>query len=304
VPGDAPDAAGANASPAQRAIVIAARAVIRSGNLRARLPGPPRGYLERGTSVRLLDRAPVTFGKGVSATEWLAIEPPVGAAYYVRAEGTRAVAGIQPAAAEVRTAYDRVDGQRAPDRNSAGPIPPAELTAELASIEAMQREIISRPIEQWRFEEVRRRYQALLKRSADDRAAEEAIRIRLLRVTGQEQAAKAAATIQTTLAQSHRRDHLVEDVERRLAGAGRTGPRAYHAVGLLKPSSRMVDGRRLYTLIAADGSTVAFLDMPPGLDPEPLLTRRVGVRGVAHYNEALSARLITVRAMDSLESKR
>ena len=51
----------------------------------------------------------------------------------------------------------------------------------------------------------------------------------------------------------------------------------------------MVDGRRLYSLVGPDGLMVAYLDVPPGLDIEPLLTHRVGVRGVTHYNEDLGA---------------
>ncbi len=53
----------------------------------------------------------------------------------------------------------------------------------------------------------------------------------------------------------------------------------------------MIDGRKLYVLIANDGSTSAYLDVPPGLDIDPLLAKRVGVRGAAHFNEDLGAAL-------------
>ena len=57
----------------------------------------------------------------------------------------------------------------------------------------------------------------LLKSSAGDPAVEEAIRVRLERLEQLEQAAKSAATIQTILAQSHRRDREVIALKRQLA---------------------------------------------------------------------------------------
>jgi hypothetical protein len=57
-------------------------------------------------------------------------------------------------------------------------------------------------------------------------------------------------------------------------------------------------------LIANDGSTIAYLDVPPGLDLSRLVARRVGVRGEPHFNEELGARLITVRDVEMIESRR
>src|SRR5262249_16450700 len=78
----------------------------------------------------------------------------------------------------------------------------------------------------------------------------------------------------------------------------------YNAVGFMQPSARSIDGRKLFVLIARNGSTVAFLDIPPGLDAEPLVARRVGVRGIPHFDEDLGARLISVRAVESIEATR
>ena len=70
---------------------------------------------------------------------------------------------------------------------------PAEVTSELDRIDAMHRAIITgQPIEDWRFETVRASYQGLLKRGGDRADLEEAIRVRLARVTQHEQAARAA----------------------------------------------------------------------------------------------------------------
>ncbi len=65
-----------------------------------------------------------------------------------------------------------------------------------------------------------------------------------------------------------------------------------------------VDGRKLYALVGKSGSTLAFLDVPPGLEINPMLAHRVGVRGVMHYSEDLSCRLITVREIETVESRR
>ena len=57
----------------------------------------------------------------------------------------------------------------------------------------MHRAILTgQAIDQWRFDTVRADYQAILKRSGDNPAVEEALRIRLIRVTRHEQAAAAA----------------------------------------------------------------------------------------------------------------
>jgi len=126
----------------------------------------------------------------------------------------------------------------------------------------------------------------------------------LTQVTRHEQAAEAARTMQTILAESHRRDREVAQVKQRIAAAGRSRPHAFSAVGFMQPSAQGIDGRKLYVLIAKNGSTVAYLDIPPGLDPDPLIAHRVGVRGVPHFNEDLGTRLITVHDMEEIEARR
>jgi hypothetical protein len=169
----------------------------------------------------------------------------------------------------------------------------------------MHRAIITgQAIEDWRFESVRVSYQALIKRSGDRTDLEEAIRVRLARVTQHEQAARAARTIESILARSHRRDREVIAVREQLAQQARSRARAYDAVGFVQPSARKVDGHKIFTLIGREGTAIAYLDIPPGLNPEPLLAHRVGVRGQAHWSEDLGTRLITVRDMETIEPKR
>jgi hypothetical protein len=185
-------------------------------------------------------------------------------------------------------------------------LPPA-TAAEIKKIEAMRLGIeTGTPIERWRFDGVRARYQDLLKTASGDPAVEEAVRVRLERLTRREQAAKAAATIRAILAESHKRDREVGELRRQFhtSSAKRTQSRAYQAVGFMQSSAQKVDGHKLFVLIGKNGGTVAYLDIPPGLDPEPVLARKVGVRGVAHYSEELQSRLITVRELQPIEARR
>ncbi len=72
----------------------------------------------------------------------------------------------------------------------------------------------------------------------------------------------------------------------------------------MQSSAQKIDGHKLFLLVGRNGETVAYLDIPPGLDPEPGLAHKVGVRGVAHYNGELQSRLITVRDFEKIEASR
>jgi hypothetical protein len=183
-------------------------------------------------------------------------------------------------------------------------LPPA-FASEIKSIDAERQGIVAgAPIERWRFDRVQARYQALLKKGSAEPAVAEAIRLRLARLGQLEEAAKAAATIETILARSHRRDREVVEVRRRLKTATARRSRAYEAMGYMQTSAQNVDGQKLFVLIGKNGKTVAFLRIPPGLDPDPMLARKVGVRGDAHYDEELQSRLITVRTLEPIETRR
>ena len=288
------------------------QALIRSGHPQARLPGPPRGILPRGTMVQLVDRPPLSLGQGPEKSRWLAIVPPADQVSYVRVEGVRWLTPTPPVppAAEVRASYEEPmpPNQAAKQRSSpprASSSWPPGVSAELQRIDGIYQVIIaSQPIEQWRFETVRAGYQNLLKRAGDQLELEEALRTRLNRLTQHEQAARAARTIESILAKSHRRDSEVAAVRRDLARLERTRARSYDAVGFIQPSARKVDGHKVFALIGGQGSTIAYLDIPPGLDPEPFLARRIGVRGQTHFSEDLGTRLITVRDMESIEARK
>ncbi len=81
------DPAEPGSGPPTRARVVVPRAIVRSGQLGARMPGPPWVESPRGTMVQLVDRPPLRMGRGSGATLWFAVVPPAEAACYVRAWG-------------------------------------------------------------------------------------------------------------------------------------------------------------------------------------------------------------------------
>jgi hypothetical protein len=279
--------------------VIAPKAVVRAGVPDARMPGPPGTVLDRGVNVRLLNRPELTVGTGQKATTWLAIAPTPGEVRYVRAAGVALKTSEPPLAApepprETRAAF--VDEPKP----SAGPALPLSIAAEVARIEAEHRAALSEPVERWKLDAVRARYQSLLDRVTDPGAAE-ALRDRLELVGRQEALARSARVFQTLVERSRRRDQDVAMTRRRLAEVDRPQRRPFVAEGLIQASSREVDGRRVYALIGPEGNPIAYLDVPPGLDARPALAKRVGVRGSIRYNENLGARLIAVRELEPLE---
>ena len=144
--------------------------------------------------------------------EFRLAEPAPFGAGQLRPQASRPVSGCRGMAISTVVHHARTEDEDALPAN----LPPA-IASEIKSIEAMRRAIeTGRPIERWRFDSVRARYQALLKTASGEPAVEEAIRVRLARLTQHEQAAKAAATIQTILAESHRRDREVVELKRQL----------------------------------------------------------------------------------------
>jgi hypothetical protein len=289
--------------------------LVRSGNTAARMPGPPRATLERGAPVTLLARAPLTLtvsdGQARTLRTWCAIAPPPGLRVFVRVDGVcqlgKAGAGAtkEPSPTgpvpirETQTTRTSFEPESAAALTS---LPP-EIAAEVAQIEAAHRAVLRDPVASWRLEPIRRRYEALLQRVAEPAAAP-ALRARLDLVVRQEAMAEDARTIETILDRSRRRDRELALYRRRLRDAERPSARPYIAEGMVQPSARRFNGQKVFALIGSQGETMAYLDLPAGLDPKPLVARRVGVRGSVHYNEDLLARLISVRDIEPLDVDR
>ena len=137
----------------------------------------------------------------------------------------------------------------------------------------MRRSIMAEgPIERWQFDTVRTRYKRPVENQRQVIPRLKRPFVSAWHGYALEQASKAARTIQTILAESHRRDREVAELERQLRStpAGRARSRAYQAVGFMQPSAQKVDGRKVFVLIGKNGATVAFLDIPPGPRPRPV----------------------------------
>jgi hypothetical protein len=253
--------------------------------------------------VKLLDRPPLTLGRGRAQRTWRAIEPPPGDVRHIRAEGVRPLVASRavPGAEDTTTGTGPIAETRAgyAPQVDAPPVPP-EVAGAIAQIESIHRAILREPIDRWRLDDVRRRYETML-RGATDAGAGNAIRERLDVVARHEAMARDARLIATLLERSRRRDSTLTLHRRRLSDSQRPEDQPYDVQGLIQPSSRKVGGQKVFALIGRDGTTQAYLEIPPGIDVKGLLTRRVGVRGTVHYNDALRARLVSVRDLEPLD---
>ena len=179
------------------------------------------------------------------------------------------------------------------------------LDGDLKRIDGMILAITTeQPIERWRFETVREECRALLDRAKGEPAVGESLQKRLADVERYERAAEAARRFVAIIGESRERDERVARVSRALEMAANERRRAYDAIGFAQPSARRINGRRVYALIGRDGSAIAYLDIPPGLDPDPLMSRRVGVRGRARFDGELGTRVIAVSDIEALEPRR
>jgi hypothetical protein len=284
-----------------RARVTADGALVRSGHPLARMPGEPWRELARGTVVQLLKYAPLAPGQGPQRRTWRAIVPPQGDVRHVHASGIQIREEPRPDGAsppaEIRTGY----APPGPQPQAQRPVSP-DITDAIARIKSLHRAALRAPVEQWRLDDVRERYEALLK-NVTDSAAGSVIRARLDEVARQQAIARDAREIETLLARSRRRDATVALDQRRVADAQKPQARAYDVEGLIQPSSRKIEGRKVFALIGRDGATQAYLDIPPGIDVKGLMTRRVGVRGSVNYDAALRARIIAVREVEALDTE-
>ncbi len=274
--------------------VSAPRTLIRAGVAGARMIGPPGSLLMKGATVWFLDRPELSLGKGPKATTWLAIASPADGVRYVRSSGVSwpETKGPEPPS-EVRAAYEE------PARPSETGIAP-EFAGDVARIESDHRAVLNEPVERWQLDSIRARYEALLKR-APDSATADALRGRLALVAGHEEVGRSARMVATLLDRSRRRDQEVAMAREKLVAISEPRRRPFVAEGLMERSSREVEGHRVYALIGSDGNPTAYLDVPPGLDARPALSKRVGVRGNVRYNEKLGTRLIAVKDLEPLE---
>ncbi|ODT99639.1 MAG: hypothetical protein ABS79_04245 [Planctomycetes bacterium SCN 63-9] len=207
---------------------------------------------------------------------------------------------LEPGSSPVESRHDDADAEQAEFRVQRRNWPP-EIASAFERLEMAQRAaMMGLPIEAWRFDTVRAGYEEMLKTHRDNSSLHEEIRVRLASLSRLERGADAARKVDQILERSHQRDRALAQVASSLASEQRAQARAFHAIGMIQPSSKRNQGRKLYTLIGPNGSRRAYLDIPPGVEVENLISHRVGVRGAVNYDETLGSRLITVRDIEEL----
>lgn len=111
----------------------------------------------------------------------------------------------------------------------------------------------------------------------------------------------ASRRFRDAMERSRQIDREVEQIRHQLNQERVASVRNYDAQGFLQASSRQVDGQKVFVLIGREGKPAAYLDIPPGIATEPLLSRRIGVRGSIRLDEGLGTRLIRVRDIEPLD---
>jgi hypothetical protein len=263
----------------------------RSANPLARLPGLPLSPLRRGDEVTVLGRKPRVVPQSDGARVFVAIEPPAGQRFYVPSSSIRADSGESGVLSAPRVQIEAVPIDSAllsPGNLLPSALPPA-LAADLARVETAQRAILRGALETWDLDAVKRSYQDLANRyrDPDSRALLEA---RIARVDQQSHLAQQARRFEMLVRESRSRD-VSKPVGRPIEPAAAID---YDAVGMLQPSSKLVDGKQVYSLVGENGTPTAYLSVRPGIRAERYLSSLVGVRGQVQYDSYLRNRVIDV----------
>lgn len=199
----------------------------------------------------------------------------------------------------VRVSFEETDEQAISTK-----VWPREIAEAFGRLETAQKAAITgQPVEAWRFEPVRAGYEGLLKAHAEDAALQAEIGRRLARLSRLERASEAARKVEAILGKSHRRDQNLSLLKQSLVDEEKGKAHAFKAIGMIQPSSKRIEGRKLYVLIANNGSRRAYLDIPPGIDADRLIAHRVGIRGDVNYDDDLGSRVISVRDVEELRGR-
>ena len=287
-------------------IAVRAATRARAGAAGARMPGPPGRALARGDAVAPVDRPDLVTGSGDQARTWRAVRPGPDEARYVPLDALKDAAA-EPAAPRPTACAERLASFRpgpAEPAEPAEPGLPAEVNAELTSIAAATRAVRAEAVESWDFGAIRGRYESLLRQFGEDPRVQAAVGRRLDAVGRDAELASKARAVADLLHQGAGRDAEVERIGRGAAVARGRSDRQYDAQGTLQASSRWYRGQRVMALIGPEGKPVSFVTLPPGVPAGRYLARRVGVRGVVHFDEGLGARMISVRDLELIEKRR
>ena len=299
------NAADVTVQPDGTCVVRRRQATVRHASATARLPGPPWRTIPKGTVVHLIDHPELKVPGGEPPQIWHAIEAAGDAVRFVPLDALEA---IHPARTDAGVIPKPASPER-PERTvayepEADPDLPPAVNAELASIAAMTRAIKAAPVETWNLDPVRGRYDSLLRQFGVNPAVKAAVQPRLDQVHRELELVESARTFARLLREGETRDAEVARLQKSVNLARSRSERAYDAVGLLQPSSKRSQGQKVLALIGNEGRPVGYLSIPPGVPVNQYLARKVGVRGIVHFDEGLGARLISVRDLELLEPRR
>jgi hypothetical protein len=284
-------------------------AITRVGRPGSRRLGPESLVLPRDTVVTLNDRQPLIIGKGRSRQVWVAIEPPLGFRAYVRAQGIdRPIVKRASSQGSVTPAFDPTWERLAGDLVRTGsPLPESSadpLTRSQAmALQADHRAALSAPLTMWRLDRIRDGYRDLAGRTSDP-TLRDALNRRVRLIQLQEESSAAARRFADQAQRSKGEDLRLlrslggaDETPGRLSG---TAHEPYDATGMLMPSSKLVDGDRVYALIGTDGFPAAYLKLAPGIGGARFSGAQVGVRGPRRYDGTLRADVIDVNDLEPL----
>lgn len=304
--------------------ILVRYASVRPGRENARMPGPPTVTLRQGTIVKLLDRRPLVVRNRGAVRNWVAISPPKNEVRFLRDETVTDVEEPEESS-EPETRLKRLasnskpvadpERESQPPARELGPIDPSffsakapqadpkvsgDIASALAGIAMRHQSELRKPIEEWDLAPIESAYEQLAKKAIADEDRR-AIGRRLAIVKHQRGAAEGAKQLAGLVNKSRSRDSQIAAQKRSSDLKSSEIAGDYDAAGLLQTSSRMVEGRRVYTLLGDDGRVVAFVSVPPGLSVREYLSHRVGVRGEGRFDETLRARLILAKEIEILK---
>ena len=177
------------------------------------------------------------------------------------------------------------------------------IEAALRSAEEEHRAMLRRPIEEWRTQTIAQLYQRILDQKNLPTAGAVIVRGRLAELKRQDEAARDAVAVDDLLRRGRNREASSGARKSKAKPPEPKKPRAFDAVGLLQPSSKLHDGEKVFALVAHDGLITTYLDIPPGYDTRPLIARRVGVRGDMRFDAGIGGKLVLVNELEWLDDE-
>ncbi len=270
----------------------------------ARLPGPPVRLIRKGTVVRPIDHPDLIVLVGGKSQTWRAIEATNDDVRYLEADGLETIKPQPPPVATGADIANRPERRARYEPATDDANLPPEVNAELVSIDAMGRSIRAASVETWNLDPVRGRYDSLLRQFGTNPKVLATVEPKLDQVRREMELAKSAQAFAQLLKAGDQRDAAIAHTQQTVALAQSSSDRGYDAQGLLQPSSRRYQGKKVLALVGPEGRTTSYLEVPPGIPINQYLTQKVGVRGVVHFDEGLGARLISVRDLELIVPKR